>query len=228
MTNDDGLFELPEFGHQEELLSLRPVARTVDSAVDRPVARVLVDMPQPHMDRLFDYEIAPKMADVEEGARVVVEIGSRKVSGFVIERAQTTSVATLRPLHRVVSPMRVLNPDVLELARAVAARQAAPVADCLRLAVPQRHARAEREFFDLPPRRSDLQELGDAAWSSYIGGLEFTSEIRAGRRPSAVVNMRARDRFHHLLPFLVSAVRLAGSRPSSSCPLRCWLARLPT
>lgn len=210
MTNDDGLFELPEFGHQEELLSLRPVARTVDSAVDRPVARVLVDMPQPHMDRLFDYEIAPKMADVEEGARVVVEIGSRKVSGFVVERAQTTSVATLRPLHRVVSPMRVLNPDVLELARAVAARQAAPVADCLRLAVPQRHARAEREFFDLPPRRSDLQELGDAAWSSYIGGLEFTSEIRAGRRPCAVVNMRARDRFHHLLPFLVSAVRLAG------------------
>ncbi|WP_394854572.1 primosomal protein N' family DNA-binding protein [Trueperella bernardiae] len=82
MTNDE-LFGLPDFGHQEELLSLSPVARRV-SGVDRPVARVLLDMPQPHMDHLFDYEIPEKMAAVEEGARVVVNVGQRKVDGFVV------------------------------------------------------------------------------------------------------------------------------------------------
>lgn len=208
MTNDE-LFGLPDFGHQEELLSLSPVARRV-GGVDRPVARVLLDMPQPHMDHLFDYEIPEKMAAVEEGARVVVNVGQRKVDGFVVGRSEVTQVASLRPLARVVSPMRVLTPEVLELARAVAARQATPVADCLRLAIPQRHARAEREFFDDPPSFGAPKVLDDAPWSAYIGGPEFATEVRAGSHPSAAVQMRARDRVHHLLPFLLSAVREAG------------------
>lgn len=208
MTND-GLFGLPEFGHQEELLSLSPVARRVDG-VERPVARVLLDMPQPHMDHLFDYQIPAAMDAVEEGARVVVNVGQRKVGGFVVERTDVTALASLRPLARVVSPLRVLTPEVLQLARAVAARQAAPVAHCLRLAVPQRHARAEREFFDDPPSFGKAGVVDDSAWSAYIGGLEFATKVRAGAHPSAAVQMRARDRVHHLLPCLVSAVREAG------------------
>ncbi|QTG76352.1 hypothetical protein [Trueperella pecoris] len=205
-----GLFNLPEFGHQEELLSLSPLARELDSGVDRPVARVLLDMPQPHMDRLFDYEIPEKMAGIEEGARVKVDVGSRVVDGFVIERSETTAAGRLRPLRRVVSPMAVLTPEVFALCRTVAARQAAPTADAVRLAVPQRHARAEKEFAALPERASQaVRQVGESAWDHYIGGPEFAAQLRAGRRPSAVVQLRARDRAQHFLPFLISTIRQA-------------------
>ena len=48
MSESDGLFDLPDYGFQEELLSLSPVARDIDSDVALPVARVLPDMPQPY------------------------------------------------------------------------------------------------------------------------------------------------------------------------------------
>lgn len=208
MSESDGLFDLPDYGFQEELLSLSPVARDIDSDVALPVARVLPDMPQPHMDRLFDYEIPAKMAHLEVGARVVVEIGSRRVDGFVVERAQTTNYPKLRPLRRVVSPIGVLTPEVLELCRAVAKRQASPVSSAIRLAVPQRHARAEKEFLELPgPSFGEVVRHSGMQWDRYIGGAEFTAEIRAGHRPSGVVQLRARDRAQHLLPFLLSEIR---------------------
>ena len=210
MSESEGLFDLPDYGYQEELLSLSPVARDIDSDVALPVARVLPDMPQPHMDRLFDYEIPAKMADVEVGARVVVDIGSRRVDGFVVERAQSTNYHKLRPIRRVVSRIGVLTPEVLELCRHVARRQASPVSSAIRLAVPQRHARAEKEFLELPPLApAALISHDGAEWDRYIGGSQFTAEFRAGQRPSGIVNLRARDRAHHLLPFLLAAVRQA-------------------
>ena len=47
-------------------------------------------------------------------------------------------------MRRVVSPEPVLTPEVLALCRAVADRNAGVLGDVLRLAVPKRHAAAER------------------------------------------------------------------------------------
>ncbi len=210
MSHSDGLFDLPDYGFQEELLSLHPVAREIDSEVTLPVARVLPDMPQPHMDRLFDYEIPVKMAAAEVGSRVVIDIGSQRVDGFIVERTQSTNYHKLRPLRRVVSPIGVLTPEVLELCRTVARRQANPVSSAVRLAVPQRHARAEKEFFELPPPTEGQTRHHDGAnWDRYVGGPEFTAQIRAKQRPNGVVQLRASDRAPHLLPFLLASVREA-------------------
>src|SRR5699024_11979194 len=54
----------------------------------------------------------------------------------------------LAPLRRVVSPEKVLTPELLSLAREVATYYAGTLADVLRLAIPPRHARVEKEEAD--------------------------------------------------------------------------------
>ena len=57
----------------------------------------------------------------------------------------TSLEGKLAPLHALVSPERVLTPEVARLARAVADRSAGSLYDVLRLALPPRHARVEAE-----------------------------------------------------------------------------------
>ena len=80
------------------------------------------------------------------GVRVKVRFAGQDVDGFVIARSSTTEhTGRLQPLRRVVSPERVLTPDVAALTGAVAARYAGIRSDVLRLAVPPRHATVEKE-----------------------------------------------------------------------------------
>src|SRR3982751_3678661 len=89
-----------------------------------PVARVCVDGPLPHLARPFDYLVA---ADDDEtarpGVRVKVRFAGQLVSGFLLERAESSPHGgKLAFLEKVVSPEQVLDPEVARLARAVAAR----------------------------------------------------------------------------------------------------------
>src|SRR6185369_18033686 len=68
------------------------------------------------------------------------------VDGYLLERAETSEhQGRLARLERVISPEPVLTPEIFDLARAVADRYAGTLADVLRLAIPPRHATAERE-----------------------------------------------------------------------------------
>lgn len=78
--------------------------------------------------------------------RVRVRFHGRLVDGFVLERRNDTDhTGKLGWLDRVVSPEPVLTPEIRRLVDAVAARYAGTRPDVLRLAVPARHARVERE-----------------------------------------------------------------------------------
>ncbi|WNB84262.1 hypothetical protein [Cellulomonas sp. ATA003] len=123
-------------------------AGPVEPAEHLPVARVLVDVPAAHLDRTFEY-LVPAAADddVRPGCRVKVRFGPRDVDGFVLDRvADAEHDGELAALRRVVSPVPVLSPEVLRLARAVADRYAGTLGDVVRLAVPPRHARVETEI----------------------------------------------------------------------------------
>ncbi|MFC5280384.1 hypothetical protein ACFPGO_00605 [Arcanobacterium canis] len=190
MDEVDDLFSLGEAQAQEELLALEPVRRTLTGDVESPVAHVRLDMPQPHMDRTFDYEIPQKFASVPVGARVVVPIGQRKVDAFVVARdSQTTVSGALRPLARVYSDLPVLSKNVERLCEVIAQRQAASVADCLRLAVPQRHARAEKEFVTCDAPKFDLRMAPQTCgvWDQYAGAADFIAHI--GHRGAASVRL---------------------------------------
>ncbi|MFE6448217.1 primosomal protein N' family DNA-binding protein [Nocardiopsis dassonvillei] len=149
---DGVLFELPEQEPEQEKATARAASRSRRPAPRRPaerlpVARVVVDTPLPHLDRYFDYRVP---ADMDEaavpGCRVKVRFNNRQLGGFLAERVETSEFSgRLAYLEAVVSPEPVLTPEILGLARAVADRYAGTLSDVLRLAVPPRHARVEKE-----------------------------------------------------------------------------------
>nr|WP_221378050.1 primosomal protein N' [Actinoplanes polyasparticus] len=112
-----------------------------------PVARVCVDVPLPHLDRPFDYLVAATDDEAAQpGVRVKVRFAGQLVSGFLLERAESSPHGgKLAYLDKIVSSEQVLDPEVAQLARAVADRYAGNLSDVLRLAVPPRHARVEAQ-----------------------------------------------------------------------------------
>jgi primosomal protein N' (replication factor Y) (superfamily II helicase) len=112
------------------------------------IARVVVDSPLPQLDRLFDYLIPPELAgSAVPGVRVKVPLRSagRVAEGYVVEVAESGGYSgVLSELDSVVSPVRVLAPEVWALARRAADRAAGSASDILRLAVPTRQVRVEK------------------------------------------------------------------------------------
>jgi len=118
---------------------------TLRPAPEAPIARVAVDIPLAHLDRPFDYLVPERLAaDAMPGVRVRVRFAGQLTDGFILARAEASEHGgRLSWLDRVVSPERVLTPEIAWLARAVADRYAGTLADVLRLAVPPRHAATE-------------------------------------------------------------------------------------
>nr|WP_216911736.1 primosomal protein N' [Nocardia noduli] len=109
------------------------------------MARVLPLLSPAHLDRDFDYLVPPEFDDIAQpGVRVRIRFAGRLVDGYLLRRlAHTEHTGKMVKLERVVSAERVLTPEILDLATAVAHRYAGTRADVLRLAVPPRHARTE-------------------------------------------------------------------------------------
>ncbi|MCC3297872.1 primosomal protein N' [Arthrobacter caoxuetaonis] len=179
-----------------------------------PIARVLLDSPLPHLDRPFDYLVPAELdGDARLGVRVKVRFGGQELPGFLTARLESTeTTARLVYLGKVVSPVPVLSPEILSLAEAVAARYAGSVHDVLRVAVPPRVARVEKEFAgrtvdgalktDLPgsgpatsadtPGSESGAETGSVPETTspfrlYPHGPRFLGHLAAGHSPRAVL-----------------------------------------
>ncbi|MEL7974958.1 primosomal protein N' [Isoptericola sp. F-RaC21] len=167
-------------------------------AEELPVARVVLDLQPAHLDRPYDYLVpAPMADDAQPGVRVRARFGPQEVAGYVVERRETSDHdGRLVPLKRVVSGDPVLSEPVLRLARAVADRYAGTLADVLRLAVPPRHARVEKEVLAALTRPDDepdpgvpgeapegLQGASDGAPEGAEDGSRGTAEGRDEPRP---------------------------------------------
>ncbi|MBO3741026.1 primosomal protein N' [Actinoplanes flavus] len=128
-------------------MGTRGVRADREPAERLPIARVCVDMPLAHLDRPFDYLVSAADDEAAQpGVRVKVRFAGQLVSGFLLGRAESSEHGgKLAYLEKVVSPERVLDPEIARLARAVADRYAGNLADVLRLAVPPRHARVESQ-----------------------------------------------------------------------------------
>lgn len=164
-----------------------------------PVARVLVNKGVLHLDRYFDYAVPAELSEqARPGVRVRVRFGAGKrqvhggrreggglIDGFLIDRVAGSDYAgPLAALAQVVSTERVLSPELLALARAVADRYAGSLADVLQLAVPPRNARAEAaaspEALPAPPAP------GPGGWQHYPQGPGFLDALARGETPRAV------------------------------------------
>jgi primosomal protein N' (replication factor Y) len=162
-----------------------------------PVALVLVDVGLPHLDRPFEYLVPASLADLAvPGARVKVRFAGQDVDGYVLARAATAGHdGTLAPLRKVVSPEAVLTPRVLALCREMAGRYAGTLGDMVRLAVPPRHATAERNLSrELPaaagppgdePAGGARRPPEAGPWLQYPAGTSFLRHLAAGEAPAA-------------------------------------------
>ncbi|MFI7282732.1 primosomal protein N' [Micromonospora chersina] len=176
-----------------------------------------MDVPLPHLDRPFDYLVPDTLdADARPGVRVKVRFAGQLVDGWLLERVAESAHPKLAYLEKVISPVPVLAPEVAELARAVADRYAGSLADVLRLAVPPRHARVEKDVTatgaagteEAPvtePTGTDdgltVNAVDDGptaapenvatpvdprGWRDYPAGPAFLRALTAGRAPRAV------------------------------------------
>ncbi len=156
-------------------------------ATELPIARVAVDVSLAHLDRTFDYQVTESdSAAAQPGTRVRVRFSGRLLDGYVLDRVATSDHdGRLGYIDRVVSPERVLTPDVAQLARAVADRYAGSMADVLRLAVPPRHAKAEAALGQIASV-AEPTPVDRTAWHVYQAGDAFLSAIQDGRSVRAV------------------------------------------
>ncbi|WP_323373533.1 primosomal protein N' [Plantactinospora alkalitolerans] len=166
-----------------------------------------MDVPLAHLDRPFDYLVPAELAEqARAGTRVRVRFAGQLVDGWLLDRAETSAHdGRLSYLERLVSPEPVLTPEIARLARAVADRYAGNLADVLRLAVPPRHAKVEREPAPPPavapvtadggqaagdtgsvPTGRDDGAADDPGWGSYPAGPGFLRALADGRAPRAV------------------------------------------
>ncbi|KHL12202.1 replication restart DNA helicase PriA [Mumia flava] len=191
--------------------------RFAGAAQRLPVARVAIEVSLAHLDRPFDYLVPEAMDDqVVAGCRVMVRFGGASVSGFVLERSDTTEhTGRLGRISRVVSSEPVLRPDVARACRAVADRYAGTFADVVRLAVPPRHARTEKrplegeEPLPVPAERSTV-------WAAYDGGTDVLDALATGGSPRAVWSPRPGAAPEAGLVEAVAAV-LSGGRGAIVC-----------
>ena len=171
----------------------RDLPKVQEAAEVDPVALVLVDVGLAHLDRPFEYLVPSSMADLAvPGARVKVRFAGQDVDGFVLARTPTAEhVGTLAPLRKVVSPEAVLTPEILALSREIAARYAGTLGDVVRLAVPPRHATAEKNLPMDPPISGDgpasagVTAPEPGPWLSYPAGPSFLRHLASGDAPAA-------------------------------------------
>ena len=145
------------------------------------VARVIVDVSLPHLDRLFDYAVPDAMAElVRPGVRVRVRFAGRLRDGWVAELSDGSSVpGRLAPLERVTSGEVVLTPPLLRLARAVADHWCGVLPDVLRLAIAPRHGATEKAT--PKPRPAPASEVAPAVVLPQVPhGAEFLAALAAG------------------------------------------------
>ncbi|MFF2243935.1 primosomal protein N' [Arthrobacter sp. NPDC058130] len=174
-----------------------------------PVARVLIESSLPHLDRPFDYSVPATLdTEAQPGVRVKVKFNGQELQGYLLERtARSDAGHPLVPLHKVLSCVPVLTPAVAELAGRIASRYAGTVSDVLRVAVPPRMAKLEKEF--APDGRLDPELFGTelsgtemsgltaavslpspaagSAWTPYRNGQAFLAHLAGGESPRAVL-----------------------------------------
>jgi primosomal protein N' (replication factor Y) (superfamily II helicase) len=181
--------QAPSLPGMARLAGRRPARpRERQAAAERPVARVMVDSPLPHLDRPFDYLVPAELSEVvRPGCRVRVRFAGRLIDGWVLQRLDATEHdGRLAFLERGVGDLPVLTPETAELFRAVADRWAGTFADVIRLAVPPRHARAEAA--QPPEPAAPPPPPSPDGWTTYRAGPAFLTAVANGRPARAVWN----------------------------------------
>ena len=162
-----------------------PAARSAE------IARVIVDVDLAHMDRPLDYVVPDTLVDqAQVGSLVRVRFSGSRVDGWIVERTRREVDDHVGRVESVVSATPVLTPALYEASRRIASRFLATTSQVFSLALPPRHARAEREELASKP----------PAWPTIIdkslgGGVACLPRWGGVPVPSACRGISARHRY---------------------------------
>ena len=154
------------------------------------IARVLVDIDLPHIDRPLDYVVPDKLIDqATVGNLVRVRFSGARVDGWIIERTRRDVLDDAAHIESVSSSIPVLTPALYETARRIAGRFLATTSQVLSLAIPPRHARGETRVLEQAPLPWPRLEApsASAGWGAYSAGEALLSRLSSGESPRAVV-----------------------------------------
>ena len=154
------------------------------------IARVLVDVDLPHIDRPLDYVVPDKLIDqATVGNLVRVRFSGARVDGWIIERTRRDVLDDAAHIESVSSSIPVLTPALYETARRIAGRFLATTSQVLSLAIPPRHARGETRVLEQAPLPWPRLEAPSASawWGAYSAGEALLSRLSSGESPRAVV-----------------------------------------
>ncbi|RRD36069.1 hypothetical protein EII31_00265 [Leucobacter sp. OH2974_COT-288] len=149
------------------------------------VAKVLLDTRLPQLAHVFDYAIPERLAaQIQQGMRVKVPLRGKQRSsyGWVVELAQHSSYSgELAIIDALVGEVPLLTPQLWELAQNLADRAAGSACDILRLAIPTRHARAERKYLIELPQTAAAAETAIAQLNARIAATDGAEMLAGGQ-----------------------------------------------
>lgn len=168
----------------------------------------------PHLDREFDYLVPEALSEeAVPGTRVRVRFAGRLVDGFLLSRgSESEHRGELAWLERVVSPEPVLTPRLLGLVEAVARRWVGMRSDVLRLAIPPRHAAAEKSVpAPEPPVGVSMGPVEvPSGWADHPMVARFLEAVMAGTAARGVWTVPPGRDWATALAALADSVRRRG------------------
>ncbi|GAB2543374.1 primosomal protein N' family DNA-binding protein [Brachybacterium huguangmaarense] len=142
-----------------------------------PVARVQLIGALPHLDHPFEYAVTAETAAAGPGMRVKVRFAGTEMDAIVLERSAVPETdRPLAPLRKLVSEDVVISPAMLRVCADVAERCAGTLGDVLRLAIPPRHARAEKADRAAAEKARD-EAVGEAAPEDAAADEESSGDV---------------------------------------------------
>lgn len=101
------------------------------------IAEVIVDILNSETDKVFDY-IIPNNLKIEEGTRVLVPFGNRKIEGYVIKLKEHSNLSSdkLKEIIKPIDDFVAILPEMLKLKDYMIKRYNLRASDVLRLFIP--------------------------------------------------------------------------------------------
>ncbi|BDR54941.1 primosome assembly protein PriA [Bombiscardovia apis] len=129
-----------------------------------PIAQVVLDVQASHLGQTFDYLVDSKDDKVAQpGVLVRVRFGNQKVNGIIWSRTEMSQApqTALKYIERVVTPQRLISDTTRRDISAIAQAFGGTRANIVRLALPPRVARIDREQASVS---SEYLPVCDPAW----------------------------------------------------------------
>ena len=155
------------------------------------IARVIVDISNSEVDKIFDYEI-PSNLNVCKGSRVLVPFGTKRIEGFCIDIVENSDVPTLKNIEGVLDEFVCISQEMLELMKYMKQKFYIRYVDSLRLFIPSklrggRIKELTRIFVTLNPMFS-FEELVDALPKRAKSQLAVLERLKDGGEFLSVLN----------------------------------------